>query len=281
MSEHGCSIVVSLLEKIPALMKMLLYSDGNSLDWREICSVLCAMQRCPSSSVSTVINVTNVLMDLITTAGCVGRKNYITFTCLTTVTLVWLIVVCGAGIAVFVQCFSDKRGTENQIAEKLGVGFPRVAFASIVDIRTYGYILAMITPSASPESSVNGDEDEQRSSLVLNIQQENIPDLEQGLITSSTNDPDAIQKPEPADKGKKLNKRHRVGLSLWKLAKLGSDEAAKATAKARASSSVFRPIGSRPHHYDIDHLSGSNVSGRNSPISSNQGFHNKNDAAGM
>ena len=43
-----------------------------------------------------------------------------------------LIVECGVGIAVLVRCFVDKKGTENQIAEKLGAGFSRVPFAIIV-----------------------------------------------------------------------------------------------------------------------------------------------------
>lgn len=110
--------------------------------------------------------------------------------------------------------------------------------------------------------------------LVLDKQDEIIPHLEPGRLPSTV-DPDAIQ---PPDKGKKLNQRP-VRISAWKLAKLDSNEAAKAAAKARASSSVLRPISSRSQAYDVDHLSSSNVSGRSSPIS-NQGFHNKYDTAG-
>lgn len=43
-----------------------------------------------------------------------------------------LIVECGVGIAVLVRCFVDQRGTENQIALKLGAGFSRIPFAIIV-----------------------------------------------------------------------------------------------------------------------------------------------------
>ncbi|KAG4393546.1 hypothetical protein GLYMA_03G112050v4 [Glycine max] len=56
------------------------------------------------------------------------------------VSLVWLIVECGVGIAVLVGCFVHKKGTENQIAEKLGAGFSRVPFAIIVGITTYDYV---------------------------------------------------------------------------------------------------------------------------------------------
>lgn len=112
--------------------------------------------------------------------------------------------------------------------------------------------------------------------LVLDKQDEIIPHLEPGRLPSTV-DPDAVQ--PLSDKGKKLNQRP-VRISAWKLAKLDSNEATKAAAKARASSSVLRPISSRPHAYDVDHLSSSNVSGRSSPISNHQGFHNKYDTAG-
>ena len=110
--------------------------------------------------------------------------------------------------------------------------------------------------------------------LVLDKQDEIIPHLEPGRLPSTV-DPDAIQ---PPDKGKKSNQR-AVRISAWKLAKLDSNEAAKAAAKARASSSVLRPISSRSQPYDVDNLSSGNVSGRSSPIS-NHGFHNKYDTAG-
>ncbi|KAK9145546.1 hypothetical protein Sjap_005449 [Stephania japonica] len=51
-------------------------------------------------------------------------------------------------------------------------------------------------------------------------------------------------------------------ISAWQIAKLDSKEAVKAAAKARASSSVLRPLSSRHRPYEADHLSGSNVSGR-------------------
>ncbi|KAF7829463.1 protein S-acyltransferase 21 [Senna tora] len=263
--------------------------------------------------------------------NCVGRKNYVTFICLMAVSLVWLIIEFGVGIAVLVRCFVDKKGIENQIAEKLGVGFSRAPFATIVaictavsllatvplgelfffhiilirkGITTYEYVVAMRTLS-EPGPSVDGGEQQSlpssptssavtaisgRSSVGMSLQykgawctpprifmdhqDEIIPHLEPGRLPSTV-DPDAIQ---PPDKEKKLNQRH-VRISAWKLAKLDSNEAAKAAAKARASSSVLRPISSRPYPYDVDHLSGSNMSGRSSPFS-NQVFHNKNAKAG-
>nr|GFB65205.1 protein S-acyltransferase 21-like [Tanacetum cinerariifolium] len=85
--------------------------------------------------------------------------------------------------------------------------------------------------------------------IFMDQQDEVIPHLEPGRLPSTV-DPDA------PDKGKKQPQRP-VRISAWKLAKLDSNEAIKAGAKARASSSVLRPLGSK---YDPDHLSSSNSS---------------------
>lgn len=100
-------------------------------------------------------------------------------------------------------------------------------------------------------------------------QDEIIPHLEPGR-PPSTVDPDSAQQME---KGKKLPQRP-VRISAWKLAKLDTDEAVKAGAKARASSSVLRPVGTKQNPQS-DQVSSSNVSGRSSPMSVDQGFNHK------
>lgn len=60
-------------------------------------------------------------------------------------------------------------------------------------------------------------------------------------MVPSTVDPDAS---EIGDKGKKGPKKG-VRISAWRLAKLDSNEAMRAAAKARASSSVLRPVDNR------------------------------------
>ncbi|XVF63501.1 hypothetical protein PTKIN_Ptkin09bG0091500 [Pterospermum kingtungense] len=260
--------------------------------------------------------------------NCVGRKNYITFVCLMATSLVWLIVEFGVGIAVLVRCFVDRKGTESEISEKLGVGFSRPPFATVValctavsflatvplgelfffhiilirkGITTYEYVVAMRTQSEPPVQSADaGDQQSMpssptssavtaisgRSSLGMSLQykgawctpprifmdhqDEIIPHLEPGRLPSTV-DPDVVQ---PSDKGKRLPLRP-VRISAWKLAKLDSNEAVKAAAKARATSSVLRPIGSRHHSYNVGQLSSSNVSGRSSPISTDHGFQSK------
>ncbi|KAM5573938.1 hypothetical protein ABKV19_013453 [Rosa sericea] len=173
-------------------------------------------------------------------------------------------------------------------------------------ITTYEYVVAMRTQSEPPGPSVDGGDQQSiassptssavtaisgRSSLGMNLpykgawctpprifvdhQDEIIPHLEPGRLPS-TLDPDAIQQPY---KAKKLPQRP-VRISAWKLAKLDANEATKAAAKARASSSVLRPISSQHHPYEAEYVSSSNVSGRSSPTSTDQGFKNRNTRAG-
>ncbi|KAK8580750.1 hypothetical protein V6N13_143812 [Hibiscus sabdariffa] len=264
--------------------------------------------------------------------NCVGKKNYISFVSLMAASLVWLIVEFGVGIAVFVRCFTDRKGTESDITAKLGVGFSRPPFATVVaictavsflaivplgelfffhiilirkGITTYEYVVAMRTQSEPPGQSADGEDQQSmplsptnsavtsisgRSSLgrslrykgawctppriLMDHQDEIIPHLDPGRLPSTV-DPDALR---PPDKGKRLPQRP-VRISAWKLAKLDSNEAVKAAAKARATSSILRPVGCRHHPYSADQLSCSNISG-SSPISSDHGFQTKNARAG-
>ncbi|KAM7253035.1 hypothetical protein ACFE04_025653 [Oxalis oulophora] len=249
--------------------------------------------------------------------NCVGRKNYISFVCLMAASLAWLAVEFGIGVTVLVRCFVDKKGIENQITDRLGVGFSRIPFAIIVGlctavsllatvplgelfffhillirkgITTYEYVVAMRAQSEPPGPSIDGGDQlslpssptssavtaiSGKSSLGMSLQykgawctpprifmdhQDEIVEHLEPRRLPSTVDPDA------PDKGKKLPQR-QVKISAWKLAKLDSDEAIKAGAKARASSSILRPVNSRHHPYDSDHLSSSNISGRSSPVS--------------
>lgn len=270
--------------------------------------------------------------------NCVGRKNYYTFICLMAASLAWLVFECGMGIAVLVRCFVDKKATEDLITERLGDGFSRPPFATVVafctavsflatiplgelfffhiiliqkGITTYEYVIAMRTQSEPPGPSVDGVDQQSlpssptnsavtavsgKSSVGMGLQhksawctpprifmdhqmtEENQDELfahlEPGRLPSTV-DPDSM----PNDKGKKVSQRP-VRISAWKLAKLDSGEAIKAGAKARASSSVLRPITDRPHQYDADHLSSTNMSGFSSPTSTTHGFNERNARGG-
>ncbi|XP_038696855.1 probable protein S-acyltransferase 19 isoform X2 [Tripterygium wilfordii] len=225
--------------------------------------------------------------------NCVGYKNYVTFISLMATSLIWLLIEAGVGIAVFVRCFVNKKSMESEIIDKLGNGFSRAPFATVVavctavsvlacvplgelfffhmilirkGITTYEYVVAMRTMSEAP-AGASVDEELPNfmysptgstttgmsggSSLGLqykgawctpprvfvDYQDEVVPHLEPGMVPSTV-DPDAASS---AEKGHKLLKRP-VRISAWKLAKLDSAEAMKAAAKARASSSVLRPV---------------------------------------
>ncbi|KAL5705996.1 protein S-acyltransferase [Ranunculus cassubicifolius] len=250
--------------------------------------------------------------------NCVGRKNYITFVSLMAMSLLWLLCECGVGIAVLVRCFVEKKATENQIMDRLGAGFSRPPFATVValctaisflaivplgelfffhiilirkGITTYEYVVAMRTQSEPGGPSLDGGEQQSlpssptssavtaisaRSSLgglglqykgawctppriFVDHQDEVVPHLARGRVPS-TIDPDSVE-------GKRLPQR-QVRISAWKLAKLDSTEAVKAGAKARASSSVLRPVNSRHQHpYDSDNVSNYSGGGKSTNAS--------------
>ncbi|KAL6561447.1 hypothetical protein OROMI_017048 [Orobanche minor] len=223
--------------------------------------------------------------------NCVGRKNYVTFISLMAISLVWLVVEAGVGIGVLVRCFVNKSHMEAEIVDKLGNGFTRVPFATVVGITTYEFVVAMramseeasiheelpnilYSPSGSATTGFSG-----RSSLGLqykgawctpprvfvDYQEEVASQLGPGRVPSTV-DPDATVL---ADKSKKGPKKG-VKISAWKLAKLDSNEAVKAVAKARESSSVLRPIDNNSGPPASDLSSSENTSIRSSMSTENK-----------
>nr|XP_027191431.1 probable protein S-acyltransferase 19 isoform X2 [Cicer arietinum] len=94
--------------------------------------------------------------------------------------------------------------------------------------------------------------------IFVDYQDEVVPHLEPGMLPSTV-DPDAAG---IAERGQRMPKRP-VRISAWKLAKLDSQEAVRAAAKARASSSVLRPVDNhRPP--DAELSSSGNMSMRSS-----------------
>ncbi|KAI4324577.1 hypothetical protein MLD38_030052 [Melastoma candidum] len=136
--------------------------------------------------------------------------------------------------------------------------------------------IEMLSPSGSAATGMSGG-----SSLGLQIkgawctpprvfvdyQDEVVPHLEPGRVPS-TIDPDESGMAERGPKGPKK----AVRISAWKLAKLDSSEAMRAAAKARASSSVLRPIDHRHPHDSTDASSSGNLSMRSS-VSTDMGLN--------
>ncbi|KAH9624802.1 hypothetical protein KSS87_007540 [Heliosperma pusillum] len=282
--------------------------------------------------------------------NCVGRKNYMTFISLMAVSLLWLVIEAGLGLAVFVRCFVNKRSMESDIIDRLGNGFSRAPFATVVAVcavvsmaaciplgelfffhmilmrkgmTTYEYVVAMRAMSEAPpggasdndelpnelysptgstttgfsggsslglqykggwctpprvfvdyqnclERSMSGIPSMAAISLVpvdVFIEQcdEVAPHLEPGMIPSTV-DPDAT--------GRIKVPRRPVKVSAWKLAKLDRNEALKAAAKARASSSVLRPV---EHHRQPEYSSSENMSIRSS-MSTDMGINKETKA---
>ncbi|KAJ9185103.1 hypothetical protein P3X46_004770 [Hevea brasiliensis] len=252
--------------------------------------------------------------------NCVGYKNYVTFISLMALSLVWLVLEAGVGIAVLVRCFVNKKSMDAEIVDTLGNGFSRAPFATVVavctavsilaciplgelfffhmilirkGITTYEYVVAMRAMSEAP-AGASVDEELPNvlysptgsattgfsggSSLGLqykgawctpprvfvDYQDEVVPHLEPGMVPSTV-DPDAAA---VAERGNKVPKRP-VRISAWKLAKLDSTEAMRAAAKARASSSVLKPVDNR-HLQDPEYSSSGNMSVRSS-VSTDKG----------
>ncbi|KAI3905374.1 hypothetical protein MKX01_040065 [Papaver californicum] len=110
--------------------------------------------------------------------NCIGKKNYTTFFLLMVFVLLMLIIEGGTAIAIFVRCFTDKKGIEAELEKRLYLEFPRGVLAAISvslvlltaygsaalgqlfffhvvlirkGMRTYDYILAMKEANESLE----------------------------------------------------------------------------------------------------------------------------------
>ncbi|KAH9315716.1 hypothetical protein KI387_024343, partial [Taxus chinensis] len=245
--------------------------------------------------------------------NCVGKKNYVTFVSLMAASLTWLVLEWGIGIAVLVRCFIDKRGTQNQITEKLGNAISLAPYAAVVifftvlalvasiplaelfffhiilirkGITTYEYVVAMRSQGEPPAISAEGEPQSIPSSpssstatglsgasshglhykgawctppRIFIDQDEIIPHLGPGKVPSTV-DPDDVA---VVNRTVNRTQKHPVRISAWRLAKLNPDEAMRAGAKARESSSILRPLGPRGVP-DADYYSSGNASSRSS-----------------
>eukprot|EP00249_Psilotum_nudum_P023539 c28915_g1_i2 orf=513-2861(+) len=90
-------------------------------------------------------------------------------------------------------------------------------------------------------------------------QDEVIPHLGPGRVPSTVDPDAATASSRPENKSQK----RAVRISAWKLAKLNPSEATRAAEKARESSSVLRPVGTRGLG-EIEYTSSSNISSRSS-----------------
>ncbi|TYG89893.1 hypothetical protein ES288_A12G138000v1 [Gossypium darwinii] len=72
-----------------------------------------------------------------------GKRNYTPVILLTIFVLLMLILEGGTAIAIFIRCFVDKKGIEQELEKRLYIKFPKEFLATITGMGTYDYILAM------------------------------------------------------------------------------------------------------------------------------------------
>ncbi|KAL8138273.1 hypothetical protein V2J09_004274 [Rumex salicifolius] len=192
--------------------------------------------------------------------NCVGKKNYTTFILLMVFVLLLLTIEGGSAIAIFVRCFADKKGMEQELARRHFVTFPRGVLAAIAvllvvmiayglaalgqlfffhlvliqkGLRTYEYILAMKDNSKFHEldesdwSSDDSFEFEESPTRPIAVASKFVcsgedPNQSPGRLTIKI-DPEA----EAANSNKRQN------LSPWRLLKMSQSRALEVADRAK------------------------------------------------
>ncbi|ESR57860.1 protein S-acyltransferase 18 [Citrus sinensis] len=202
--------------------------------------------------------------------NCVGKRNYTTFILLMVFVLLMLIIEGGTAIAVFIRCFVDKKGIEQELERRLHVEFPREVLATILvflvlmtaystaamgqlfffhvvlirkGIRTYDYILAMKEQNQFSElddSDFSSDDSSdfdspERSTLVSRFICRGHRDQNPAALSIRID-----ENPEPPKK-----QGFRVSIDPWKLIKLSREKALLAAEKARERLMKQKPV---PEH---------------------------------
>ncbi|XP_047328416.1 protein S-acyltransferase 18 [Impatiens glandulifera] len=119
--------------------------------------------------------------------NCIGKKNYTTFFLLMIFVLLMLFIEGGTAIAVFIRCFSDKKGIKEEVKRTMYIDFPRGLLAAInillflltaygsaalaqlfffhvvliqKGMRTYEYVMAMREENLSSMNEIESSSDE-------------------------------------------------------------------------------------------------------------------------
>ncbi|KAL6223332.1 hypothetical protein ACLB2K_006719 [Fragaria x ananassa] len=209
--------------------------------------------------------------------NCVGKKNYTTFILLMVFVLLLLIIEGGTAIAIFVRCFTHKKGIEQELKRKLYLDFPRAVLATISvlltlltaygsaamgqlfffhmvlikkGIRTYDYILAMkeeINQSMEIDS-FNDDSDFSSDESDSDFDSPEKPScvskfmcrgLDGGIQNPRRLSIRIDGAPQPSISTKPQS--FRVSINPWMLIKLSKEKALLAAEKARESLVKHKP----------------------------------------
>ncbi|KAI7750733.1 hypothetical protein M8C21_013035 [Ambrosia artemisiifolia] len=192
--------------------------------------------------------------------NCVGKKNYRSFILLLTFVLLMLMIEGGTAVAVFVRCFTDAKGLNRDLVEKLHFHFPRGLLAAICvllvlvtaygsaalgqlfffhvvlirkGMRTYDYIMAMKEENELLEQELSEEDSDYSSDESIELDspektrfricRERIPETQQVLSVRIDKEPESIKKPGG----------FRASISPWKLIKMSREKAQLAADKAR------------------------------------------------
>ncbi|KAE8697973.1 Protein S-acyltransferase 18 [Hibiscus syriacus] len=205
--------------------------------------------------------------------NCVGKRNYTTFILLMIFVLSMLILEGGTAIAIFVRCFADKKGIEQELKKRMYIEFPREVLATITillalftaygsaamgqlfffhivlirkGMRTYDYIMAMkeeenqFTLDPFEESDVSWDDSSDLDSPEKPSFISRFICRGQGTQNSSRLSIRIDGDPEPSTLTSKKQGFH-VSIGPWKLISLSRDKAILAAEKARERLRMQKP----------------------------------------
>ncbi|OVA13516.1 zinc finger protein [Macleaya cordata] len=206
--------------------------------------------------------------------NCIGKRNYTTFFLLMVFVLLMLIIEGGTAVAIFVRCFTDKKGIEEELERKLYLEFPRGVLATISvflvlmtaygsaalgqlfffhvvlirkGMRTYDYILAMKEENQSIEvdpfsdSGFSSDESSdfyspEKPTFVSRFICKGHKTIQNPPRLSIRID----REPNPSTLNKKPG--FRASIDPWKLIKMSSEKALLAAEKTRERLMKQKPI---------------------------------------
>ncbi|CAM8968799.1 unnamed protein product [Rhodiola kirilowii] len=208
--------------------------------------------------------------------NCIGKRNYTTFILLMVFLMLMFIVEGGSALAIFVRCFADKKGIEQELEKKLYMKFPRGVLAAISALlilmtayssaalgqlfffhlvlirkgmKTYDYILAMreenrfdeLDPFDDSDSSSDSDESADFATPEKLNCLSHFTCRQDKPNQSPTRLSIKIDKAfEPADSTKKQGVQ--ASINPWKLIKVNSEKALLAAEKARQRLMTQKPL---------------------------------------
>ncbi|KAK6918699.1 Palmitoyltransferase, DHHC domain [Dillenia turbinata] len=197
--------------------------------------------------------------------NCVGKRNYTTFFLLMVFVLTMLIMEGGTAIAIFIRCFADKKGIEQELEKKLFIEFPRGLLAAISvllilmtaygsaalgqlflfhvvlirkGMRTYDYILAMKEENQSIKEDLFNDSESSSEESYDSVSPQKPTLISQVVSRGQRSKHDETrlsiqidEEPELPSQTRKFN--FCAGIDPWELFKMSKEKALLAAEKAR------------------------------------------------